>query len=1067
MFRMGMGSGTRHVGIRSTFGVLEIFEVFEALGVSTAKSVALFRIWATLCVAVFLGTIVGCRGAATNTEICIQRNGVEPRCQSSPLIVIPPGDRTRIALTTQPSTSAIIRIDLTLATPLESKPHDKDLVLWFDVEKNEKTATQFLWSNNSQAFRYVSAQNPSVSVTVPAKFPVQGIAISGWNNKAKLAISHINVTATDRICTTGTTVASAQTPAASSAFTPTSQSTDVCTRTRAQGTATQEADRVVLIKGSRNRAFVDLFTQVPVTRGATGRVTLDWSADEAEGPKAAILEFDFFDRLGRRVYPMRPALLGLAQRLNNTWYQYVSPPHGRQSTVHVFDIPLGAESTSIRLRSWVNASDIQFFGADLRFSNSARSVEFEPNVCGNGVIDENEACDGGRWPAFRGCTPDCTHAVRCGDGVKESWEACDDGHCGPLCDQFARDGQGRIKPDAFAAELPNNGVDWLRYWTHREDPRAAPEVLNLPSRSDLIAGLKEHVLRFGKYPPVPFEKIPDWAIAKSVDDPTWKLYFHAQNWLRIALENQILEPDDIRTLVIRWIEQHPPQRFDPLLAWDDAAVAWRLEAWVHLARVLPRSFRSDETFAQLWMGSMIEHAAYLDRLLQDPSFHAGNHALFHARALLVFVTQFPEVGRAAIWREHAVRRMAQLVDELAFADGFSVEEAAHYHMALAGFLRRIRTAMEEIDNPTPEEQAVLKKSTERLQGVLRAAATLFASGSLFRFGDSPQFEDWETVISAWTIGFEPYRSDVLAHRFPPAQVPETVWYEDAGYGFLLHRAGGSRSRPSRFSQLFFDASDQGAFHGHFDAGNFLLNDEKGEVIGERGGPLHYSADAQRTEVLASSGHNLCLPVGADRQVPGSPKARWFSNIDACRIVGIQHELFPDLPVQREIAVIGEDIFVVDQLPAYEQGFRCRLFASPDGKWEASPGDSRVHALVRRNEHARTWFVSAATSSTASTASTSEAEATTTASAKPSSSSSPSTVVVKDWTTPEFYKTVDAWVLEQKIPSSRSSTTLVQLISSAGEAVEMPRPGRYCTKNACIQISEDKDRRIERCDVLKP
>ncbi len=56
------------------------------------------------------------------------------------------------------------------------------------------------------------------------------------------------------------------------------------------------------------------------------------------------------------------------------------------------------------------------------------SAGCRPEVCGSGVVDPGEACDDGNTAGGDGCSPACSREPRCGDGIPDDGEACDDGN---------------------------------------------------------------------------------------------------------------------------------------------------------------------------------------------------------------------------------------------------------------------------------------------------------------------------------------------------------------------------------------------------------------------------------------------------------------------------------------------------------------------------------------------------------------------------------------------------------------------------------------------------------------
>ena len=81
----------------------------------------------------------------------------------------------------------------------------------------------------------------------------------------------------------------------------------------------------------------------------------------------------------------------------------------------------------------INGTGAMVFRTDLgaffgKTPDAWRKIRFAP-YCGDGIVDEGEACDDGQANALApdACRPDCTLPV-CGDGVTDGGEVCDDGN---------------------------------------------------------------------------------------------------------------------------------------------------------------------------------------------------------------------------------------------------------------------------------------------------------------------------------------------------------------------------------------------------------------------------------------------------------------------------------------------------------------------------------------------------------------------------------------------------------------------------------------------------------------
>lgn len=118
------------------------------------------------------------------------------------------------------------------------------------------------------------------------------------------------------------------------------------------------------------------------------------------------------------------------------------------------------------------ASLIGFSLLSLMISCGGGSVDSSPDLnvgsqsCGNGALNENEACDDGNPNNSDGCNSNCALEVGeadCGNGVKENEECCDDGNNvnGDGCSSACASEKNNHSPTVpVLASSPADGVTW-------------------------------------------------------------------------------------------------------------------------------------------------------------------------------------------------------------------------------------------------------------------------------------------------------------------------------------------------------------------------------------------------------------------------------------------------------------------------------------------------------------------------------------------------------------------------------------------------------------------------------
>ena len=111
------------------------------------------------------------------------------------------------------------------------------------------------------------------------------------------------------------------------------------------------------------------------------------------------------------------------------------------------------DQTSLVIKKSKGFGSINKLSSFLNLNRNAKTNigDFSLSVCGDGVLDEGEACDDGNTTDGDGCSSTCEFESVCGNGVIEGNEVCDDGNtldgdnCSSTCDAVYFCGDGVLE----------------------------------------------------------------------------------------------------------------------------------------------------------------------------------------------------------------------------------------------------------------------------------------------------------------------------------------------------------------------------------------------------------------------------------------------------------------------------------------------------------------------------------------------------------------------------------------------------------------------------------------------
>jgi hypothetical protein len=362
---------------------------------------------------------------------------------------------------------------------------------------------------------------------------------------------------------------------------------------------------------------------------------------------------------------------------------------------------------------------------------------------------------------------------------------------------------------------------------------------------------------------------------------TWELNRH-QYFVTLA-KAWLLSHDEkyIRELVTQWKSWVGANPYPLGINWGSSLeAAFRSLSWIWSDHLLEGAPGLAEFRVEL-LPSLALHGRYIERYLST-YFSPNTHLIGEAAALFFIGTLYPEIARAARWREKGWNILLQETRRQVRPDGVYFEQSLHYHVyALDFFLHaRALAAMQGIPVPA-EYDAALNK-------MLAVVEALSQAGPPEGFGDDdggrlfdPRRNRTEHMVDPLATGTLIYgRNDLLAARLTEESiwmfgqsaidaldsrnsraVPTSAAFRDGGiYVF-------GDSQPAA-NQIVVDAGPQGigrSGHGHADALSLRLGMNGRRWLVDGGSGVYIAADpADRNVLRRTAAHNTLRVDGLDQ-----------------------------------------------------------------------------------------------------------------------------------------------------------------------------------------------------------
>jgi hypothetical protein len=464
-----------------------------------------------------------------------------------------------------------------------------------------------------------------------------------------------------------------------------------------------------------------------------------------------------------------------------------------------------------------------------------------------------------------------------------------------------------LKEHLAGASIPTDSKDWLmddklvlqwlKYWQPDEtaaagwlgnvDNNIVPAAHGVVVSGDFYEKLQNGFLQISGFPPFKLEGNYTWD-----EDPfqnsSWRQRFLSLYW--VALFAAVEPPEQafarVKKLLNLWWLQNSWPNCSNFMVWDDHAVAMRVEAlsslfhknnhkdsWLTVKDKpsLASRISADTGFRNRMAAQLLIDSQLLEEYLKSNSYYAHNHSLIHAGALLYLVSSFPQMPKSDYRKKLASARIRNLLAELYYPDGVSVEQASGYHvynLMIMALQYRQLLQFKNFSSFRNDFETTMRKGLQVAINLIRP------DGSIVNNGDTSSYSNGEADIKQLLNFF--YGDNIpvgaLQNFFHKGTKPVgSIIYTDGGYAVF-------RGGPDGKKMLFIDFSRQQYSHGHYDLGSYCYSVGDNNWLIDSGGPYRYDGSVIRHYITSSKAHSLALPDSRE-QVSGEAFIDTFKEED--------------------------------------------------------------------------------------------------------------------------------------------------------------------------------------------